>query len=325
MADSISWALLAGVIALLLAVDLLVVNRRPHAPATREAIGWVAVWISAAVAFGGFVWLTRGGAAAGAYAAGYLIEYSLSMDNVFVFALLFGALAVPVEQRHRLLFWGVLGAIVFRAAFILGGTALLQSVHAIVYVFGALLVVTGVRLAVAGDHPVDPGQSRVLRLLRRVLPMTPDYHAGAFVVADGDGRRGGTRWMATPLLAALVLIESSDIMFAIDSVPAVLAITTDPFIVLSSNAFAILGLRSLYFVLADLLPRFRYLKVGLGLLLVLAGGKMLASDLVSLPIWVTLGGIAAVLGASIAVSMWLTRGGDDTRLEPVTGVPEADG
>jgi tellurite resistance protein TerC len=307
--DPFSWALLGGLIAVLLAVDLLIVNRRAHAPSTREALGWVAAWVTIAVAFGGYVWLTRGGTAAGEYAAGYLIEYSLSMDNVFVFALLFGALVVPPEQQHRLLFWGVLGAIVFRAVFILGGTALLESVHAVIYLFGALLVITGIRLAMAGDHPVDPASSRVLRLLRRVLPMTPDYRGGAFFVRDGPAGRGrGGRWLATPLLAALVLIESSDIMFAIDSVPAVLAITTDPFIVISSNAFAILGLRSLYFVLADLLPRFRYLKVGLGLLLVLAGGKMLASDLVSLPIWLTLGAIAAILGASIAISLWLTRG-----------------
>ncbi len=302
MSDPFSWALLAALIAALLALDLLVVNRGAHQPTSREALGWVAVWVAAAAAFGGFVWLTRGTTAAGEYAAGYLIEYSLSMDNVFVFALLFGALVVPAAQQHRLLFWGVLGAIVFRAVFILGGTALLDSVHAVIYVFGALLVFTGFRLARAGDHPVDPAHSRVLGLLRRLVPMTPDYREGAFFV------RSGGRWLATPLFAALVLIESSDIMFAIDSVPAVLAITTDPFIVLSSNAFAILGLRSLYFVLADLIPRFRYLKVGLGLLLVLAGGKMLASDLVHLPIWLTLAAIAVILAGSIGVSMWLTRG-----------------
>ncbi len=302
MSDPLSWGLLAGLITALLALDLLVVNRNAHRPTSREALVWVAVWVTAAGAFGAYVWLTRGATTAGEYAAGYLIEYSLSMDNVFVFALLFGALVVPAAQQHRLLFWGVLGAIVFRAVFILGGTALLSSVHAVIYVFGALLVFTGFRLARAGDHPVDPAHSRVLSLVRRLVPMTPDYRGGAFFVRNG-GRR-----LATPLFAALVLIESSDIMFAIDSVPAVLAITTDPFIVLSSNAFAILGLRSLYFVLADLIPRFRYLKVGLGLLLVLAGGKMLASDLLHLPIWLTLTAIAAVLAGSIAVSMWLTRG-----------------
>jgi tellurite resistance protein TerC len=324
--DPFSWGLLGGLIAVLLAVDLLVVNRRAHAPSSREALAWVGAWVAIAMAFGGFVWLTRGGAAAGAYAAGYLIEYSLSMDNVFVFALLFGALVVPAEQQHRLLFWGVIGAIAFRAVFILGGTALLGSVHAVIYLFGALLVITGIRLALAGDHPVDPASSRVLRLLRRVLPMTPDYRGGAFLVRDRtDGRRHRGRWLATPLFAALVLIESSDIMFAIDSVPAVLAITTDPFIILSSNAFAILGLRSLYFVLADLLPRFRYLKVGLGLLLVLAGGKMLASDLVTLPIWLTLGVIAAILGGSIVTSMWLTRGRSAALPAPAKRVPDVDG
>lgn len=296
-----AWALLATLVGVLLALDLFVFHREHRRIGVREAGVWVAVWVSLGLAFAGFVFAWRGGEAGGTYLAGYLIEYSLSMDNVFVFAVLFAYFAVPAEYQHRLLFWGVLGAIVFRLAFILAGTALLEAFHPLIYLFGAILVLTGLRLATAREEAMQPERNPLLRLLRRFVPLSDRYHGPAFVV------RNGGRLVATPLLAALIAIESSDLLFAIDSVPAVLAITTDPFIVFSSNAFAILGLRALYFLLADLVHRFVYLKVGLGLLLVLAGAKMLATDLVSLPVWVSLAVIVGVISASIATSLWATR------------------
>jgi len=298
-----AWVLLATLVGVLLGLDLFVFHREHRRIGVREAASWVAVWVTLGLAFAGFVFAWRGGEAGGAYLAGYLIEYSLSMDNVFVFAVLFAYFAVPAEYQHRLLFWGVLGAIVFRLAFILAGTSLLEAFHPLIYLFGAILVATGVRLATTREQAVKPERNPLLRVLRRFIPLTDTYHGPAFTI-----RREG-RLMGTPLLAALIAIESSDLLFAVDSVPAVLAITTDPFIVFSSNAFAILGLRALYFLLADLVHRFVYLKVGLGLLLVLAGAKMLATDLVSLPIWVSLAVIVGVLGAAIAASLWATRGG----------------
>ncbi|NJD27344.1 MAG: TerC family protein [Chloroflexi bacterium] len=285
----------------MLALDLLVINRDPKPVPFSKAAIWSAIWISLALGFGGYVTLVGGGKAGGEYLAGYLIELSLSVDNVFVFALIFTAFAVPAAYQHRLLFWGILGAIVFRATFIAVGTAVLAAAHWVIYLLGILLVVTGVRLARSRGHEVLPERNPVLRLFRRAVPMTDGYRGPAFVVREA-GRR-----MATPLLAALVVVETTDIMFAIDSIPAVFAITTDPFIVFSSNLFAILGLRSLYFLLAGLLDRFVYLKVGLAALLVFAGAKILLSDVVEIPVWLSLAVIVAILGTSIAVSLWSTR------------------
>ena len=266
---SLPWVLLFTIVAALLAVDLLVLNRDARPVPFRRALAWSAVWISLALGFGAYVAGTRGSEAGGEYLAGYLIELSLSVDNVFVFALIFAAFAVPPAYQHRLLFWGILGAVVFRAIFIAAGTAILAAAHWAIYLLGFLLVVTGVRLARSNAHAVDPEKNPVLRLFRRVVPMTDGYRGAAFTVRE-QGRR-----LATPLLAALVVVETTDIMFALDSIPAVFAVTTDPFIVFSSNLFAILGLRSLYFVLAGLLDRFVYLKVGLAALLVFAGAKIL--------------------------------------------------
>ena len=204
------------------------------------------------------------------YLAGYVIEKSLSLDNVFVFAMIFGYFAVPARYQHRLLFWGVIGAIIFRAIFIVVGAALLESFHWLIYVLGILLLLTGWRMwRTRNQHAVDPERNPILRFVRRVVPMTPEYRGQSFVVRDAG------RWLATPLFAVLVVVESSDIMFAIDSIPAVFAVTTDPFIVFTSNAFAILGLRSLYFLLAGMIMRFTYLKAGLAALLVFAGVKVL--------------------------------------------------
>jgi tellurite resistance protein TerC len=299
--EVLPWIALALIVGGMLALDLLVVNRDPKPVPFGKAAAWSAVWISLALGFGLFVAATQGGESAGEYLAGYLIELSLSVDNVFVFALIFGAFAVPAAYQHRLLFWGILGAIVFRAAFIAAGTAILEAAHWVIYLLGILLVVTGIRLARSRGHAVNPEKNPVLRLFRRVVPMTDDYRGAAFVVIEG-GRR-----LATPLLAALVAVETTDIMFALDSIPAVFAITTDPFIVFSSNLFAILGLRSLYFLLAGLLDRFIYLKVGLAALLVFAGAKILTSSIVDIPIAVSLGVIALILGTAIAASLIATH------------------
>ena len=303
MSDIALWVLFAVVIGIFLAVDLFLVHRRSGPMPVRTALIWVAVWISLGLGFGFIVWQTRGSVAAGEYLAGYLLEYSLSVDNIFVFAMLFGYFAVPAGNQRQLLFWGVLGAIVFRAIFIVGGIALIHAFEPIVYVFGAILIITGIRMARTVEEEADPEANRILRLVRRFLPMTETYEGDKFFV-----RRAGKR-LATPLFAALITIELSDVMFAIDSVPAILAITTDPFIVLTSNAFAILGLRSLYFVLAGALDRFIYLRIGLGAILVVAGVKMLTSGFIEIPIFVSLGVIAGILAVSLIASLWATRRG----------------
>jgi len=302
MFDALSWTIFIALVGGLLALDLLVFHRHARTVSMREASAWVTVWVFLGLAFGAFIFATRGPTTGAEYLAGYLIEYSLSMDNVFVFAVLFGYFAVPPAYQHRLLFWGVLGAIVFRAIFIVGGTVLLDAFHPVIYLFGALLLYTAWRMARAGTGEVDPSTNPVLRLVRRFVPVTEGYEGQSFFV-----RRNGKLW-ATPLFAALVVIESSDIMFAIDSVPAILSITDDPFIVFTSNAFAIMGLRSLYFLLAGLIDRFEYLKYGLAALLAFAGLKMLTSDLIHLDVWISLAVIVAILASSIAISWIATRG-----------------
>jgi tellurite resistance protein TerC len=299
--DLIGWVVFATVVPTMLALDLLVFNRRPHVLSLREAALWVAAWVSLGLGFGVLVFVTRGTTAGTEYLTGYLLEYSLSMDNVFVFAMLFAYFGVPPEHRHRLLYWGVMGAIFFRAVFIVGGTLLLQAIHFLVYVLGAVLVVTGLKMAVAKGELGDPTNSRVVRLVRRLLPVTDGYRGRAFFVRE-DGRL-----MVTPMLVALVVVETSDIMFAIDSVPAVFAITTDTFIVFTSNAFAILGLRSLYFLLAGLIDKFIYLKIGLGAILVLAGAKMLLSDVIEIPALLSLALIVGLLGAAIIASLLVSH------------------
>ncbi len=316
--DLIALVVLGAVIVGMLALDLFVFHRKAHEVSLREAAAWSVVWITLGLAFGGFVWLTRGSTAGGEYLAGYVIEKSLSMDNVFLFAMLFTYFAVPSVYQHRVLFWGVVGAIVFRAIFILAGAALLESFHFLIYGFGILLLLTGIKMWRSTGHSVHPEKNLVLRLVRRVIPITPDYHGQSFFV-----RHKGAL-MATPLFAVLVVVETTDIMFAIDSIPAIFAITTDPFIVLSSNLFAILGLRALYFLLAGMIGRFVYLKQGLAALLVFAGAKILVADIYKMPVAVSLGVIIAILAVSIGASLWATRrsGGGDAA-SPIA--PHAEG
>jgi tellurite resistance protein TerC len=313
-ADLFPWILLALVVGGMLALDLLVLHRDAKPMPFRQAAAWSVVWISLALGFGVYIAATQGGESGGEYLAGYLIELSLSVDNVFVFALIFAAFGVPAAYQHRLLFWGILGAVVFRAVFIAAGTAVLEAAHWVIYLLGVLLVVTGIRLARSRGHAVEPEKNPVLRLFRRFVPMTDDYRGPAFIVRE----RGVL--IATPLLAVLVAIETTDIMFALDSIPAVFAVTTVPFIVFSSNLFAILGLRSLYFLLAGLLDRFVYLKVGLAALLVFAGAKILVSSVYEIPIAVSLGVIVSILAIAIAASLVATHPDRRALVAPVARI-----
>jgi tellurite resistance protein TerC len=291
------WAATLGVIAAMLALDLLVLHRDAHEVSMREAALTSAMWVALGVAFGIGVWVVAGGTFAGEYFAGYLIEKSLSVDNIFVFALIFGYFAVPAKYQHRVLFWGVVGALVMRAGFIAAGATLLDRFSWTVYVFGAFLLVTGVRMARQRDDHVDPSRNPLLRLLRRRVPMTEGYEGQRFVV-----RRAG-RLLATPMLAVLLVVETTDVVFAVDSIPAIFAVTDEPFLVFTSNAFAILGLRALYFLLAGMITRFAYLKIGLAAVLAFVGVKLLLTHVVHLPIWLSLGVIAAILGTALVASL----------------------
>ena len=295
-----AWAAVLAVILLMLAVDLFA-HRREHVVELREAATWSLVWVTLGLAFGAVVWWAWGGQAAGEYYAGYLIEKSLAVDNVFVFALIFTYFAVPREYQHRVLFYGVLGALVFRAGFIAGGAALLDRFHWVLYLFGAFLVLTGIQMYRHRDQHLDPGANPVLRLTKRLVPSTPSYHGQRFWVREAG------RWVATPLFFVLVLVETTDIIFAVDSIPAIFAVTSEPFLVFTSNAFAILGLRALYFLLADLMHRFIYLKTGLAAILVFVGVKMLLLDVVKVPISVSLLVIAGCVTVAVVASLRATR------------------
>ena len=286
----------------MLALDLGVFHRKAHVVSFRESLGWTITWITLALLFNLGVWRWRGDQAALEFLTGYLIEYSLSMDNVFVFALLFSYFAVPQEYRHRVLFWGVLGALVMRAIMIGLGAALIAEFAWIVYVFGAFLVITGIKMLVKRDEEIHPERNPIVNLFKRRIPMTSGYRGQSFIVRE-DGR-----WLATPLLLVLVLVEISDLIFAVDSIPAIFAVTRDPFIVYTSNIFAILGLRSLYFVLGGVIDKFHLLKVGLGVVLTFVGVKMLLAHSpwkIATP--VSLAVIAAVLGLSIGLSLLFPR------------------
>jgi tellurite resistance protein TerC len=291
------WIAFLSFIVGMLAIDLLVFQKEAHAVSMREAATWSGVWVALGLTFGAIVWLWQGPQAGGEYLAGYLIEKSLSVDNIFVFALIFGYFAVPAEYQHRVLFWGVFGALVFRAIFIAAGATLLDQFHWMIYVFGAFLVITGIRMARSSDEHVDPGKNPVLRVFRRLVPMTDGLRDERFFVKE-MGRR-----LATPLLAVLVVMETTDIIFAIDSIPAIFAVTTDTFLVFTSNAFAILGLRALYFLLAGMIGRFVYLKIGLAFVLAFVGVKMLISDWYHVPIWLSLTVIASAIAISVVVSL----------------------
>jgi len=306
-----AWPAFVLLVAALLAVDLLVVHREAHIVSIREAAIWSTIWVAMGLSFGLVVWAWLGQDPAGEYLAGYLVEKSLSVDNVFVFSMIFTYFAVPGQYQHRVLFWGVFGALVMRAIFILAGAALLATFDWVLYGFGLLLAYTGLKMLRHQEMTLDPGENRALRALRRFVPITPDYHGQRMFIQQSG------RLVATPLFAVLFLIEVTDLVFAIDSIPAVLAITRDPFIVFTSNAFAILGLRALYFLLADLAGRFVHLKKGLAAILLLVGGKMLLSDVYEIPIWLSLPAIALILAVAIAASLVSRPAPEPAREAPV--------
>jgi tellurite resistance protein TerC len=313
------WAVLLGVVAVLLLVDLLVLHREAHAISPREAAIETGVWISIGLGFSLLVLVWFGGTATTEYLSGYLVEQSLSVDNVFVWAIILGYFAVPAMYQHRVLFWGIFGALVLRATFIFAGVALIERFDWVLYVFGAFLLFTAIRLLLSDDdEQVDPGRSRFLKLVNRVVPSTPELD-GARLFTRVDGRR-----LATPLFAVLVLVELTDLIFAVDSVPAVLAVSHEQFIVFSSNAFAILGLRSMYFLLADLHGRFRFLQQGLAVILAFVGVKMVISEWVHIPTWVSLVVIAVVLVTAVLAS-WRFPEPDHREPDPADAAAQGSG
>jgi tellurite resistance protein TerC len=286
----------------MLALDLGVFHRRAHVVKLKEALTWTAVWIALALLFNLGVYHWYGSERALEFLTGYVIEKALSVDNIFVFIVIFSAFSVPAELQHRVLVWGILGALAMRAVCIAMGAALLQNFHWVIYIFGAFLVWTGWKLLRQRGQPMHPEKNPLFRLFRRVMPSTSEFHGSRFLIVE-NGRR-----VATPLLLVLVAIEASDIVFAVDSIPAVFAITRDPFIVFTSNIFAILGLRALYFALAGVMTQFRYLKVGLSVVLMFVGMKMMIADLYKIPVAVSLTVIAALLGGSILYSLRVPPG-----------------
>jgi tellurite resistance protein TerC len=293
-------ALISSIVALLL-VDVLLIHRRPHVISFKEAAIESAVWIALGLSFTGVMLVWQGNQAAGEYLSGYLIEKSLSVDNVFVWAVIFSTFAVPAQYQFRVLFWGVFGALVLRGVFIFTGVALLERFDWVLYVFGVVLIVSAYRIARHDEREIHPDNNPALKLVRRLIPSTTEYDGQKLFT-----RRTG-RLLATPLLAVLVLIETTDVVFAIDSIPAILAVSREEFIVVSSNAFAILGLRALYFCLAGMADKFRYLNVGLGVILGFVGVKMLVADVFHVPTWASLGLITITLAATIAASIYVDR------------------
>jgi tellurite resistance protein TerC len=311
-----AWPAFLAFIGLVLVLDLYVFHREAHAVEIKEAFIWSMAWIVMGTAFAGIILWWAGAEFAGEYLAGYVIEKSLSVDNIFVFALIFGYFNVPREYQHRVLEWGIIGAIFFRIIFIALGANLLNNFDWMFYVFGAFLVFTGLRMAFASESEIHPENNPALRLLRRIIPITSDYHGTRFFV-----RQGGLL-MATPLVAVLITIETTDIIFAVDSIPAIFAVTNEPFIVLASNAFAILGLRMMYFLLAGAIHRFIYLKPGLAAILVFVGIKMALADIYHMPILLSLGVICAILTVAMGLSLIKTRG-SNAGPDLVTEIPEA--
>ena len=282
----------------MLVVDLRVFHRPGRTTSFRRALGWSAIYVALAAAFAALLYFWQGHQVALEFVTGYVLELSLSVDNLFIFLIIFNYFAVPDEHQHRVLFWGVLGALVMRGIFIGAGVGLISRFHWVLYIFGGLLIISGIRLLVMGEHKVDPGKNPLVKALRQFIPVTNEYRGGKFFVRN-------SRLCATPLLVVLLVIETTDVLFAVDSIPAVLAVTLNAFIVYTSNVFAILGLRSMYFAVSGLMKVFRFLHYGLALVLILVGLKMLAADYYRVPIAATLGVVAGVLLVSILTSVAL--------------------
>ncbi len=291
------WAGFIAFVLFMLAIDLGVFHRKAHEVSLREAGIWSAVWVSLAMLFNWAIYQWFGPDRGLEFTTGYLIEKALAVDNIFVFYAIFAYFAVPAAYQHRVLFWGILGALVMRAIFIFAGAALLQEFHWLMYVFGAILVATAVKLLVMSDEGVDPSKNAVYRLFQRLVPSVPEYHGSRFSVIQ-NGKR-----YATPLLAVLVLLEWTDLVFAVDSIPAIFAVTSDPFIVFTSNIFAILGLRSMFFLLSGVIGNFHLLKPSLAIVLAFVGTKMLLIDVYKIPIGVSLAVIAALIAVGVIGSL----------------------
>ena len=291
------WIIFSVFVLGMLALDLGVFNRKTHEVRFKEALAWSAVWVALSLAFNWWIYHEFGSEKALQFLTGYVIEKALSVDNIFVFVILFASFAVPKEFQHRVLFWGVFGAIIMRAIFIGLGAALVSRFDWIMYVFGAILIFTGFKLMKEGDAEPHPEKNPIYKLARRLFPAVPEYHGKHFFIMK-DGRR-----YATPLLLVLIAIEATDVVFAVDSIPAIFAISTDPFIVYTSNIFAILGLRAMYFLLAGIIDKFHFLKYGLAIVLLFVGVKMVIADWYHVPIGLSLGVIAGVLTLSILASI----------------------
>jgi len=291
------WIGFHALVFVMLALDLGIFNRKSHTVGMKEALGWSAVWIIISQLFNIFIYRSYGSEAAVEFLTGYILELSLSVDNLFVFLLLFSYFKVPSEYQHKVLFWGILGAQLMRAFFIAIGTALIAQFHWVLYIFGAFLVYTGLRMAFDKGDEVDPESNLVLKLFRKVFPISPEYHGSNFFV-NIDGKKH-----ATILFVVLLIVEATDLVFAVDSIPAVFAVTRNPLIVYTSNIFAILGLRSMYFALAGIMNLFHYLKIGLAFILSFIGIKMLIADFYHMPTAIALGVVAGVLTISVVASM----------------------
>jgi tellurite resistance protein TerC len=299
----LTWILFGLFVLGMLALDLGVFHRKAHVIQIREALKWSAFWIALALAFNLGLYFFSTEQRALEFLTAYLIEKALSVDNLFVFLMIFAYFRVPAEYQHRVLFWGVFGALLMRAAFIAAGIALITRFHWVIYVFGAFLILTGIKMAQNKDEEIHPERNPVLKLAKKVFPVTSGYHGQSMFV------RVGARLEATPLFLVLLIIETTDVVFAVDSIPAVLAISRDPFIVYTSNVFAILGLRALYFALAGIMRMFHYIHYGLSLVLVFVGAKMLLTDIYKIPIAVSLLTIAGVIAVSIVASViWPKKG-----------------
>ena len=296
------WIGFNAMVLLLLALDLGVFNRKAHAVSVKEALGWSAVWISLAVGFGAWIGVEMGRASMLEFYAGYLVEQALSVDNLFVFILIFGYFRIAPELQHRVLFWGILGALLMRGAMIGAGAVLIERFHWIIYVFGAFLVYTGIKMAFGGDSEIEPEANPVIKLVRRVMPVTTRFHGERFFIRE-PGPGGVMRRSATPLFVVLLLVETTDVVFALDSIPAIFGVTRNPFLVYTSNVFAILGLRSMYFVLASVIGKFHLLKYGLSVVLAFVGVKMLLSEKFPIGIGISLGVVAGVLITSVLLSL----------------------
>jgi tellurite resistance protein TerC len=301
----------AGVLAVL-ALDLGVFNKTAHKISVKEAAIWSSVWIALSLGFAGVIYQIRGPQSALEFVTGYLIEYSLSVDNIFVIVLIFSYFRIAEKHQHRVLFWGIIGALLMRGSMIAAGAFLIQRFHWIMYVFGVFLIFTGIRMAMQDEADIEPEANPVLRLVRRLLPVTQDFRDQSFFVREPLHRGEKARLLATPLFIVLVLVETTDLIFAVDSIPAIFAVTRDPLLVYTSNVCAILGLRSLYFMLAGVIHRFQFLKIGLAIVLTFVGAKMLLASVYEIPILVSLLVIAVILGVSMLVSLVLPRGNEES-------------